>query len=240
MRRVVIGVAMACLATVWFGVRPAAASATCTGNIFNQTIQGNLVVPNEDAPGVNPCVLDNTTVTGSITVQRNGNLEMRDGTHVYGSVAASQPKRVSVHTQATGEPLNTIGVNLTINGSSRHAVASVLCGLQVAGSLTVTNVTRDVSIDADGPEAGCDPIGGGTNGPVSVGGNVSATSNAAEFELSHVVVRGSVSITSNTEQPELEGNHISGNLSCWNNTGGVDGGGDTNYAANKTGQCANI
>ena len=116
-----------------------------------------------------------------------------------------------------------------------------MCGVRVNGSVTIKNVTRQVELDGDpGSEAGCDPIGGGTNGPVSIGGNVLMSNNAANVELSHATVSGSVTVTNNSVRPELEANTISNALSCSGNTGGVDNGNEPNTAGSKSGQCTSV
>jgi hypothetical protein len=204
--------------------------------------KGSLTVPSDESGA--PCILDNATVKGSVTVQPGGDLTIRNATHITGSVIADHAEQVNIHGRH-----NTIDGALTMTGSSSEATTSQICSVTIGGSLNVSQIAErpngsgsdGVEIDGDSGECPFAPV----FVPLTVGGSVNLQNNVEEVELSQAKVSGSVNVISNSDgdpegSAEIEGNGIGGTLACSGNVNGIDNGGETNTVKTKTGQCVGL
>ncbi len=158
-----------------------------------------------------------STVTGPVTVQAGGALDLAGGT-VTGPI-----------TILTGGALQVQGGTVTGPISSSGAVAFTVCGATVTGPVTVTGSTGFVYIAGTG--TGCTAT--------KVTGSVTLSNNKAGVELIDTAVTGPVTITGNTPTVPITvaGNKIVGTLACSGNSPAPTDNAQSNTASVKTGQC---
>jgi hypothetical protein len=249
MRRLVtLGIATLGLSLTVFAATPAQAVNNCPGGTINATtVSGNVVIP-----GGVTCLITDSTITGTVSVQPNGGLHTIFST-VKGSVTANHPNEFELFGSTTGP--------VTINGSGNApANEFAVCGSLISGAFQANSIASVVEELKLGDEDG--EICEGGSGRVDVTGAVSFVNNATEIGLEapegqFSAYGGSISASGNTgevgvirahfagggsftnnsgSETKLEDNVFKGTLSCSGNNPAPVGSGNT--AAAKTGQCA--
>jgi predicted acyltransferase (DUF342 family) len=139
------------------------------------TILGNLVVP---ATGelFSPCILDNVTVTGNVTVGENRSLILENGSTIKGNLTATNPLNVRAED-------STVNGKITITGAGTATLFEstvFLANLTVGGEVSLTN----------------NDVGSGQLRDSRVGGNVTVNNNAV-FGVINNTINGKLSCSGN-------------------------------------------
>jgi hypothetical protein len=184
---------------------------TCTGHVGAVTIHGNLKVP----AGVD-CILDFTTVTGSVHVKPGGALAALSVT-IGGSIISHRARYVAIADCIEQHPschqASSIGASVTIaetNGKPPPQIGhSVICdGTTIGGDVALIHNQSRIALDRCTIKAGVD-------------------------------VAGSVNVNGNTGGVDLFYNKIDGSLNCRHNNP-APAAGDNSVEGRKTGQCADL
>jgi hypothetical protein len=187
-----------------------AADTNCTSNLFNTTVNGNLIVPAGQS-----CQLIAVTVTGNVQVQTNALLTILFSagptTTIVGNVSVG-----------TGARLNASNGGLTIDGNFE---ANQCLGVSLVGS-PVNTLGGNVQIH--------DCTGGADVLVFDIGGNVDCN-NSGICDLGGNKVNGNVEVNDNSSAI-VANNTIGNNLECQGNTS-ITGEPNT-VGGKKSGQCA--
>ena len=229
MKSSAIVVAAIAAALVSGGGVAVAADLVCTAFSSGGTWH-NVVVP----AGAS-CTLNNSRVTGSVTVKEGGTLHVTTSSGLDTTIAGD----------IKGDGCDSI--NLENTGSSGRIV--------VGGNLTIQNITFTGFSGARGSQS-CPPS---SPQNVLVGGNVKCTDVAGGCVFDNVIISGHFECSGDTNGCELEfaavgknaslnnnssativdNSEIGGDLKCNGNSPAATGGSNT-VAGNKLGQCSGL
>jgi len=196
-------------------LRPWAARAddtSCTGNLFNATIKGNLEVPKGAS-----CLLVSSTVTGNVQVEAGANLSIANNVTIGGNIHADRCNSVSMQTE---------GGNIFVGGNVQ--IRRCTAGGGYDGAITISgNFTCDNNLGSCGAGSG------------AIGGNVRVNNNSGRVTIINTIA-GNVQVNNNSGVSDVSRNIIGGNLQCAGNTGVTDPRGANTVAGKKQGQCAGL
>jgi hypothetical protein len=197
LKRILIVVALAATALVGTAITAAssnAASANCTTTINNATLAA-VIVP----AGAN-CFINNSTVTGSVTVNKNALFETCNDL-IKGSVNATEAYvNIDNGTEVDGSiTLNKPGRHLSLGqGCTRpegpSSYSSYICPNYIGGNLNIQN----------GPSWGYSTEVGDC-GPVEIHGSFTISGNRLLVEAGNFSTGGSLVCVNNWPQPEFFG-----------------------------------
>jgi hypothetical protein len=194
------------------------------GGASNTTYNGGLLVTND-----NYCTLDHVTVDGGITVTSGSDVDLEDatvtgGVHVLpggeievdpGSVFGDNPAVSTItggiHLEgAVDWDIETalISGNVRISGLI-HDSQPTFCGNTIRGSVSVNDVSTDVTWFGDPEDEFFDCAGNTISGSLMI-------SNSSFLEVEANTIGGSVMLSGSTL--EFDGNDIGGALACSNGT----------------------
>ena len=223
-------IAVAGVATALFLASGAAVAAdlVCTSFSTGGTWH-NVVVPAGAF-----CTLNNSRVTGNVTVKEGGSLQV---TAISGDT--------TIAGDIKGDGCDSI--NLDGTGPSGRIV--------IGGNLTIQNVTFTGFSGATGNPScppsppqnvliggnvKCDNVAGGCSfSYVIISGNLECSGNANGCGLASAAVGQNASINNNGSTTIVDNSEIGGDLKCSGNFGGV-GGATNTIAGTKSGQCSGL
>lgn len=189
------------------------------------TSSGNLTV----SSGQTDCITTTGKVTGSVTVNSGGRLDILGGT-VGGNVTINAGSGLSIYGGTVGGNVNASAANLLS-----------VCAAKVSGNLSTTSSSAWVLIGDSDSDA--TPACAGN----TISGNLTVTGNSAGAEVGANSISGGTSITGTTGAgpgsentvPEIEHNNISGGLACASNTPlPTDDNQPNTVKGKRTGQCS--
>ena len=205
-----------------------------TSGVITQTVNftaciygknsGSLTV----ASGQDICVMSSGSVSGNITVNSGGRLDLLGG---------SAGSSITVN---SGGALNIKGGSVSGNITVTSPSYAFVCGAKLASNISVSGSTAFVLI-GDGGDDGTSGCAGNT-----VGGSITLTGNASGVEIGGNNVTAGVTLNGTTgagagvenSVPEIEKNTIGGSLSCSSNSPAPSNGGLSNTVFGKrSGQC---
>ena len=220
----------------------------CNGTYSSRTVTGNLEVP---AGGV--CILNNSTVSGTVQADSNAYFEsnhshlvgdvvgnqaltlyLHDGTTVGGNVVGYQTPQLFVYS-------STVARNVVAAGSVAPGYGHVqVCGDTVAQSIAVAQMGPDVLIGYPAASCGANTVQTGSIGVVQ------NNTYAEMFVIGNRLLQGSLYVAQNSGSSDkrVQSNTgPNGNLDCQGNTStfiGSPNGAFKSYGdkVNGKGQCS--
>jgi hypothetical protein len=231
MKKSVIAVAAAAAALFLASGAAVAADLVCTHSESGGTWRNVLV------PAGESCTLQDMRVTGSVTVQANGTL----------NIVALPGDTITINGDIKGYGCDSINLESTGAGSPGRIV--------VGGNLTIQNCTG-VSFSGARGSSFSPPV---PPQNVLIGGSVKCSNNAANCVFDYIVISGNLdcsgndggctlqsdavgnnaTINNNSSPPSVNNSIIGGDAKCAGNTGVVTGSGNT-VAGARSGQCSAI
>jgi hypothetical protein len=194
LKRILVVMALAATALVGTAITAAssnAASANCTSTINNSTLAAVIV------PSGASCFINNSTVTGSVTVNKNASFETCNDL-IKGSVnATSAYVNIDRDTEVDGSiTLNKPGIALAAgegcDNRGTSAYSSYICPNYIGGNLNIQN----------GPSWG-NPTEVGDCGWVTIHGSFTISGNRLLVEAGDFSTGGSLVCVNNWPQPEF-------------------------------------
>jgi len=192
--------------------------STICNSQMGGTIPGPVIVPSGAY-----CNLQGADVIGNVQVQAGGTLVIGSGSHIEGSVQATNPG--INHTYDPGGP--------TGSGISPFSIA--ICTSTIDGPVQITGAQSAVIIGENGCQGPVIINANGTNSSVGV----SLTGNAGPTYLDGNTITGSVAVNGNKGLTDISRNTISGSLNCTGNNPPPTGGSNT-VTGSKNAQCASL
>jgi hypothetical protein len=211
------------------GGQAAQAAINCPPNIVDTTVHADVNVP------AGTCTIQNSTITGKVTVQPGANLIIL-GSTIGGSVTAIKPASFRVDAllpcTVAGDPtscvrITRIGGDFTADGATSVPAgfaANTICnGTRITGDLTITRSGR-----AAPPAVGLCAFGGNV-----IGGWTEFTRNVPYSAFGNNRVGGSGEFVDNTGGGEVTKSKFGGSLlvdndpPCWTVSGNTAPGGQT-------------
>lgn len=201
------------------------APTTCTGELADLTIPGDLIVP----AGEN-CTLINVTVHGDARVHEGSTLGAHDS-RIEGNLTGTDFEHVSVADASVGGRIRLTGgssawleralaegdVRLSGQVDARVLQSRVTGELVVRGTsevalLCATTVEGDARFarHRGGLLIGDDPTAPGTCGPNEVWGNLLVQQNSSDTIIANTTIGGDLACAANDPAPVLFGNQVAG------------------------------
>jgi hypothetical protein len=207
---------------------PVAASPAhtrCVGELSNQTIAGDLIVPEGER-----CELINVTILGDVRVNQRSSLEVIES-RIEGSLTGSRFERVSLRDASVGGSVRLTGGSsaelerATVGGDARlvEQVDARVLQSRVTGDLVVRG-TGEVAlfcgstVEGDarfsdhrgGLLIGDDPYFAGICGANEVRGNLRVQHNSSDTIVANTSVGQNLVCTANDPAPIVYGNQVAG------------------------------